>query len=265
MIGYNYRNETPPNLRQQTGGHTTIPAQGKIAMQVHATTRVECVCLRCEAQFTVKASKVEHGRGKYCSRVCAYPPRVKANCATCGAPLSKPPSQVRGKASLFCSRVCMGASHRVYPDQRLTDHVDRSGGEDACWPWTGKRNPAGYGVFEHIGRSYGAHRVAWEIANEQAIPDDRVIRHRVCNNPPCCNLSHLAIGTDQDNSDDAVRAGRVPRGERSPRAVLTLGIVREIRDRRANGQSVSAIARSMGLVRTTVGHVVNGRTWVGLS
>ena len=43
----------------------------------------------------------------------------------------------------------------------------------------------------------------------------------VCGNAACVNPNHLMPGTEQDNADDAVRHGRVARGERHGGATLT--------------------------------------------
>lgn len=86
---------------------------------------------------------------------------------------------------------------------RFWEKVDKSGGPDACWPWLGAQTPKGYGMFDHR----GAHRTAWKIANGP-IPDGKLVRHLVCDNPPCCNPRHLALGTDADNAADKVAHGR---------------------------------------------------------
>lgn len=75
-------------------------------------------------------------------------------------------------------------------------------GPDECWEWTGKRQPAGYGVLStgHSGRVY-AHRLAVELDGRELSRDDHVCH--ACDNPPCCNPLHLFIGTNADNARDA--------------------------------------------------------------
>ncbi|MFB9187253.1 HNH endonuclease signature motif containing protein [Dactylosporangium sucinum] len=52
-----------------------------------------------------------------------------------------------------------------------------------------------------------AHRVAWEVANGQPIPDGLQVLHS-CDNPPCCNPAHLSIGTQAENMQQMVARGR---------------------------------------------------------
>jgi hypothetical protein len=72
--------------------------------------------------------------------------------------------------------------------------------EDACWPWPGTRNTAGYGVVSWLGWPFMAHRIAFELANGP-LEDGEIICHR-CDNPPCCNPLHLYAGTHKDNARD---------------------------------------------------------------
>lgn len=79
--------------------------------------------------------------------------------------------------------------------------VDRSAGPSKCWPWTGPGHEDGYGIF----KSYTAMRIAWALVNGP-IPPGLLVRHYVCNNPPCCNVAHLRLGTHDDNMTDRIVA-----------------------------------------------------------
>lgn len=50
------------------------------------------------------------------------------------------------------------------------------------------------------------HQVAWILTNGP-IPPGMGVLHR-CDNQPCCNPSHLFIGTQADNVADMVAKGR---------------------------------------------------------
>lgn len=75
-----------------------------------------------------------------------------------------------------------------------------------CIEWTGLRIRRGYGQTSLHNRRIMAHRLAWIIANGP-IPDGLCVCHR-CDNPPCCNVEHLFLGTVKDNTQDMVAKGR---------------------------------------------------------
>lgn len=122
----------------------------------------------------------------------------------------------------------VGESGEGVSDQDLSEqfrlrfwaNVDRSAGDDGCWPWLRSRNSAGYGHVKLPGRIMrGAHRVAYVLGSGHPIPQGMFVCHH-CDNPVCCNPSHLFIGTHQDNVDDKVAKGRQARGERMTAAKL---------------------------------------------
>lgn len=92
--------------------------------------------------------------------------------------------------------------------------VDKSGGEDACWPWIRGRMLTSYVITRHNGRAMSAHRVAYTLA-KGPIPPKLFVCH-ACDNPRCCNPRHLWTGTHVENMADkqkhrrAVAAGRLP-------------------------------------------------------
>lgn len=75
----------------------------------------------------------------------------------------------------------------------------------------GGRDDDGYGKLTSRRRPNGvfemkAHRVAWELARGP-IPVGMVVMHK-CDNPPCCNVEHLQLGTVGDNNRDRHCKGR---------------------------------------------------------
>jgi hypothetical protein len=86
------------------------------------------------------------------------------------------------------------ARHRVLDDPR----VDKS---EECWLWMGSRTTLGYG---RLGDWY-IHRLVFE---QEVGPATEHVLHS-CDNPPCCNPSHLFFGTQADNMQDAHRKGRL--------------------------------------------------------
>ena len=136
--------------------------------------------------------------------------------------------------------------------------------DTGCWVWQGPKSPKGYGIVWYAGDVWRAHRLAY-VAWVGPITDGQVVRHLVCDNPPCINPAHLAVGSQADNVRDRDERGRrtPPRGILNGRATLTEAEVFDIKFRLSEGESVSSIARSLGITVSKVSHIKNGVTWVG--
>jgi len=88
---------------------------------------------------------------------------------------------------------------------------------NGCIEFEGTRSRQGYGVLpKPVHGSRLAHRAV--LAAKLGRPVEGVSRH-TCDNPPCVNPDHLIEGTQADNVADAVRRGRVARGQRKDTCV----------------------------------------------
>lgn len=143
-------------------------------------------------------------------------------------------------------------------------------GPDECWPWMAGKSGE-YGTIMVDGRTRRAHQIAWELANGRPFPDDLIGRHS-CDNPPCCNPSHVEPGTKADNAKDMVDRGRmfVPpsalphqraRGERNGGAKLTWESVGAIRFAHSLGEDGASIARRFGIGKSQVHRIVRCQSW----
>lgn len=121
---------------------------------------------------------------------------------------------------------------------------------EACWTWTGPRAAVGYGVFARFGY---AHQISARI-HHGASPPKNEVRH-TCDNRLCVNPSHLLYGTRSENMIDMVRR------RRHADQLMTCERVTEVRERHAAGESVTAIAKSIGVGRSAVSAAVHRRTW----
>jgi hypothetical protein len=145
---------------------------------------------------------------------------------------------------------------------RFWRNVDRSGGADACWPWTSYVKDNGYGSFGLKGREYKAHRVSYFIEYGR-IDNARLVLHR-CDVRSCVNPAHLFHGTPKDNSQDAVKKGRNARlfGERNGKAKLTREAVLSIRRMcKRGGVYQKDVAKRFGVSEATVSYIMNGGRW----
>jgi len=89
--------------------------------------------------------------------------------------------------------------------KRFWSKVDIKG-PDECWNWTGAKNNTNYGSFYLEGKLIGAHRMAYMLSNGNI--DDKLMVLHSCDNPLCCNPSHLRQGTHVDNVHDTMNKKR---------------------------------------------------------
>jgi 6-pyruvoyltetrahydropterin/6-carboxytetrahydropterin synthase len=92
-------------------------------------------------------------------------------------------------------------------------------GSDECWPFTGPKDELGYGYCYLKAAGTGkAHRLIMWLQGHDI--EGRVVMHS-CDNPSCCNPSHLKVGTYIENEKEKDLRGRRPKGERHYKALLT--------------------------------------------
>lgn len=162
---------------------------------------------------------------------------------------------------------------------RFWSFIDKRG-PDECWPWLRGADWDGYGCFtlfpQGKKKSYRAHRIAYFLHYNED-PLDLVVRHLVCDNPPCCNAAHLAKGTINDNNQDSVQKGRratgvrngrythpefIRRGENTPWSKLTEHDVRVMRRLQDEGWKPFQIFQFYPTVdRSNIYYVLKRQTW----
>lgn len=150
---------------------------------------------------------------------------------------------------------------------------------NGCIEWIGKAtHNSGYGKIAS-NREIGplrAHRLVWVLVNGE-IPLDLVVMHS-CDNPKCCNITHLSLGTRKDNMDDKMMKGRgtappihygddhplrknpelASKGCKNGNSKLTEDLVKYIL---LSEDADSVIARELGISKTNVGAIRKRRIW----
>ena len=134
---------------------------------------------------------------------------------------------------------------------RLVDN--KNPGE--CWLWEHSIDKNGYGRFRS---KYLAHRKAYELEFEP--PGDKNVNH-YCDVKNCVNPSHLYLGTQQDNMNDAKIRGQIKKGENHPHAKITESDAKDIKRRGENGEAHESIASDFDISRPAVTNIINGRKW----
>lgn len=141
--------------------------------------------------------------------------------------------------------------------------------DGGCFNWSGatsKKDGAGYGRITLNNTAYGCHRVVWTLL-KGGIPDKKILCHK-CDNPLCCNVNHMFIGTQADNVRDMVKKGRDRknpyRGGNHSRAALSNDQAKYIRDNYIKYDPVFGIrpmAKEFGVSETCLYRVVSGKRY----
>lgn len=204
---------------------------------------------------------------------------LTAKCRNCGKKFGTYPCKIKDGRGRYCSKSCNGEHKRPRKPrkkqalrpvgERFWEKVDKSGGPNACWPWTAARDESSkwdYGEFglrgeDGIYRPIHAHRMAYMLHNDVELSPRVFVRHR-CDNPPCCNPKHLRAGTAKQNTGDAVRRGRMAKGERHGGAKLSENQVAAMRRRYAKGGiSMKALGLQYRVSASAVHLIVNRLKW----
>lgn len=119
----------------------------------------------------------------------------------------------------------------------------------------------GYLQVRLHGKTFRVNRLICEAFNGPPPFPGAVARHDPDPDRTNNHADNLKWGSNQDNSDDMVVAGRIPSGENHSRARLTWEIVREIRRRYIAGESQYQLAAAFGIHHTYCSKIVNHKNW----
>lgn len=127
-----------------------------------------------------------------------------------------------------------------------------------CWLWPVPPSVK-YGTIQIEGKRHRVHRLAWELWNGKEIPEGLLACHH-CDNPPCCNPSHIFLGTIADNAADMAAKGRAPSapGSLHHQAILNEQQVLEIR---SSTETRREAAARYGVSPLTIKKIRVRETW----
>lgn len=134
---------------------------------------------------------------------------------------------------------------------RFWAKVERRGPSE-CWPWVGAKSHT-YGMFQvpSLGRPTSAHRVAY-VLECGSVPSGLVVRHR-CATKVCVNPSHLLLGTQKDNMNDAMH---------DLIRTLCKYDAADIRAKYASGEEAEDLAAAYGVAPSHIRGIVRNQIWV---
>lgn len=246
----------------------------RACMGIGTQTKMERNCERCGSAFIARKWDVDQGKGRYCSKPCAA--QVKADqkrlrpipCLSC-----KEDFQPRSSTIRLCSKKCRGQLAARPVMDRLWYQVDKTG---TCWLGIGRNGRHWKVRIKRNDPKVFAHRLAWEEASGETIPENMVIAH-VCDVGACVKnddqgtytvrgisyprWGHLFLCPPAVNHYDKTEKGRATRGEAVVVGKLTTEGVIEIRRLRSVGIKKTEIAKQFGVSPCTIAAIEFRRTW----
>ncbi|HEX2915595.1 MAG TPA: HNH endonuclease [Chloroflexia bacterium] len=186
------------------------------------------------------------------------------NCEVCSKRFRTSIYDIKQGHGRYCSRQCKGISSRGIPSKRRIPIEKRFWTKvlktDGCWLWQAYKHPKGYGYVGVEGnRNDKAHRVAYRLTYGDF--DRKLHVLHKCDNPPCVRPDHLFLGTNLDNIKDRMAKGRMTglKGEKNPRAKLTMDQAREIRA--IKGISQEKIAQRYHVTQSLISKIKLKQNW----
>lgn len=131
-----------------------------------------------------------------------------------------------------------------------------------CWKHTNNLRDDGYAAVQVKGKKVRAHRLAYEVASGEPIPEGLMVRHGpACEDGNCFRPSHLSVGTAADNAADRERDGRTARGSRNGASKLTEDEVARMKCAAQLGEKARCLAEEYGVSTRTIYRILADELW----
>jgi hypothetical protein len=151
--------------------------------------------------------------------------------------------------------------HRTSPEELFCAKIVIA--PNGCHLWTAGRTLDGYGKFSITlderkpsgqlkQKVVRAHRYAFFLKHGRW-PNENALH--TCDEPLCVNADHLEDGDQSKNVTDCALRGRHGNKQATPE------LVREWRNRVADGERIIDIVRTANVAYHVVRHAVRGQTW----
>lgn len=187
---------------------------------------------------------------------------VKSICVICNKEFS-----ATRKGHFLCSKKCKNIRFRGQSEIKKIDIDDESNysyNENGCkipnWNKSKTYTPIRIGKIK-----YQLHRYVW-IAKYGNIEKGLVVCHK-CDNPKCCNIEHLFVGTQKENIADMYKKKRNNNvnKEKHGRAILKSEDVLRIRTMLDEKKCINQIAKNFGVSRGCIYNIKIRSSWNTLS
>lgn len=192
--------------------------------------------------------------------------KIEKNCVVCNKQFFVYLSEIkrRIKGGNFCSRTCMGIEKTRITNslEYFWSNVDIKTNIKLCWEWKKYKNKDKYGKCRYNKKNQISSRVAYFLSHPEQDTEEnqKLYVLHTCDNPPCCNPSHLFLGTQKDNIDDKINKNRQLKGEYIKSAKLTEEQVREILLLK-NILKIKTVAEMYKVDYNTIHKIINNKTW----
>lgn len=213
-------------------------------------------CENCGKLFNTYPYLLKKNCGKYCSLECNAQSKItrfEKKCQYCGNKFEVEPNTIKIGKGRYCSQSCGAKGTVESPIVRFIEKIIVIPGPDACWIWTGARQPEKtgrpYGKFLIDNRCIQAHRFSYEYFRG---PLGELFACHTCDRPICVAPHHLFASDAKGNSTDAVLK------ERNRKSLTKKQVIEILNSPYESGYS---LAKKYKVSTTIIYYIRSGKTY----